>query len=69
MNRMGRSGAETIFGLAVFGIIMFIFISGGIFLAIINSFSQAFVGGIGLLLGGLFVLIIISAFLEKILGK
>ena len=69
MNKKGRSEAETIFGLIVFGIIMFIFISGGVFLTIINSFNQAFVGGLGLLLGGLFILIIIIAFLEKIIGK
>ena len=69
MNKKGRSEIETIFGVIVFFIIMFIFISGGVFLTIINSFSQAFAGGIGLLLGVLFVLIIIISLLDKILGE
>lgn len=69
MNNKGRSEAETIFGLGVFVIIMAILVTGGIFTTIIKSFNQAFVGGFGLFLGILFVLLIIVAFLEKILGK
>jgi len=69
MNKKGQRNIEAIFGLIIFGVIMFMFISGGIFLAVIQSFNQAFVGGLGLILGILFVFIIVLTLLGKILGK
>ena len=69
MNKKGRSEAETIGGFIIFGLILFIFISAGVFSSIINAFSQAFTGGFGLLLGVLFILIIVISLLDKILGK
>ena len=60
---------ETIVGIAVFLFIMILFSSMGIFALIIDTFNEPVFGGLGVLLGPLFILLIIIAFLERILGR
>ena len=64
-----KKAFETIFGIIIFAIIMIILFTSGVFLDIIEAFNVPEFNGFGLLLGIIFVIIIIVAFLEKILGK
>jgi divalent metal cation (Fe/Co/Zn/Cd) transporter len=69
MNRKGHGNVETIVGLIVFFIILVVFLQANIFSEIIRAFSDPALGGLGPLIGVLFVFMIIFAFLQRILGK
>ena len=68
-NKKGRSGPETVIGVFVFLFIVVLFFSSGLFSAIFKAFEGSPFGNMGMWLGLLFVLIIIAALFDKLLGK
>lgn len=66
---MAKNEIQTIGGIILFGIIILLLASGGVFSAIFKAFNDPVFGGFGALLGLLFILIIILTFIQKILGK
>ena len=69
MNRKGRSEAETIAGILIFFVILFVLLTSGFFVAIFRAFNDPVFMGFGALLGILFILAIVTALFEKLVGK
>jgi len=69
MDKKGKGELETVGGLIVFVVIMFVLFIEDVFSDIIKAFNVPEFGIYGWFLGILFVLIIIMTFLENILGK
>jgi len=68
-SKKAQSDVLTIVRFAAFFVIIFLFIQAGLFSAILQVFNDPALGGLGILIGVLFIFMIILALLQRILGK